>query len=340
MSLSYDATTVTPRTPAEGQAARRRGISRSTILKVVVTAALTAYVLWQAGIGDALATLRATEWRFVALAMCFAVLAMVLNVKRWQMMLEGQGGSISVLSLIRLYLIGMFFNNVLPSRIGGDIVRAYGASLLATSKTRSVAAVLMDRLVGAISVLILGVLALMVRPSMIPWQIGEMLVVALALALVALVALLYRASWFSGVKARLLQIADVSIFGLRFRSRLESALEAVRSYSRSPGLIARALTISMLANGLSIVNLYLYSQAVDAGVSLIEVAVVAPAVLAVGLLPLSINGIGTVELTFVLLFGAMGVEAPVALAVAILRRLVLLLLSLVGGLLYAVRRFA
>ena len=67
---------------------------------------------------------------------------------------------------------------------------------------------------------------------------------------------------------------------------------------------------------------------------------VAPVVLAVGLLPLSINGIGTIELTFVVLFGELGVPGHVALAIALLRRLVLLLLSLIGGMLYAVRRFA
>ena len=53
----------------------------------------------------------------------------------------------------------------------------------------------------------------------------------------------------------------------------------------------------------------------------------------------SINGLGTIELTFVLLFGLMGVDPEVALAVAILRRLVLLGQSLVGGVLYSARRF-
>jgi glycosyltransferase 2 family protein len=67
--------------------------------------------------------------------------------------------------------------------------------------------------------------------------------------------------------------------------------------------------------------------------------VVAPVVVAVGLLPLSINGLGTIELTFVVLLGLMGVDPEVALAVAILRRLVLLSQSLVGGVLYSARRF-
>jgi glycosyltransferase 2 family protein len=340
MSVSYGAPTVgSPAAGAEAPPARR-GISRSTVLKLAVTAALSAYVVWQAGLADALGTLLGAEWRWVTLAACSAVLAMVLNVKRWQIMLDGQGGAVALASLVRLYLIGMFFNNVLPSRLGGDVVRAYGASLLATTKTRSVAAILMDRLVGAVSVLILGVVAVVLYPSVIPWQLRDVLFAGLVVAVLALGLLLYRGARLGSVRATILRLADVKLFGLRLGPRVEAAIDAVRSYSRAHGLIARALAISTVANGLSIVNLYLYSMAVGAGLSLPEIAVVAPVVLAIGMLPLSINGIGTIELTFVLLFGAMGVDSHVALAVALLRRLVLLLLSLVGGLLYAIRRFA
>jgi len=322
------------------QPTTRLRISRGTVAKLVVTVAVSAYVLWRAGLGDALETLASTEWRYVALATTFAVLAMVLNVKRWQMMLRGQGGPAPLASLVRLYLIAMFFNNVLPSRFGGDVVRAYGASIVATSKTRSVAAVFMDRLVGAISVLLLGVLALVANPAVIPWQFAQMLLVGLAISLVALGLLLVRSRLLEGFREAALGLANVSILGLRVRPKLEAAVDAIRSYSRARRLVGRALAVSMLANGLSIVNLYLYALSVRADLSLTEVAVVAPVVLAVGVLPLSINGLGTIELTFVILFGAMGVDSHVALAVALLRRFVLLALSLVGGLLYAIRRFA
>ncbi len=327
-------------TLAKSTAARAGGAGRKTLLKLLITAVLAGYVLWQFDLGGALDTLRTAEWRWVALAAGFAVLAMVLNVKRWQMMLDGQRSFAPLRSLVRLYLIGMFFNNILPGRLGGDVVRAYGASIIATSKTRSVAAVLMDRLVGAVSVLILGVTAMLVNPSVIPWQIGQVLLGGLMVSIVMLGLLLYRGPRLRGLRARLLGLSNVTVFGLGLRSRVDAAIDAARSYSLAWGVVARALAVSMLANGLSIVNLYLYSLAVEAGVSLTQFAVVAPAVLAVGLLPLSINGIGTIELTFAVLLGAMGVEAPVALAVALLRRLVLLALSLVGGLLYAVRRFA
>lgn len=320
--------------------AGKRGSGRlGLVLKLGITIAVSAYVLWQAGLADALRTLAGADWRWVALAGASALIAMTINVKRWQMMLAGQGGGASLGTLIRLYLIAMFFNNVLPSRFGGDVVRAYGASINVTSKTRSAAAVVMDRLVGAISVLLLGVIAIVVNPSVIPPQLTQLLVVGLVVGLVV-VALLLTRTPFNNLGAYALALfGRLPFVGPRLEKRLHAAAEAVRAYAGRPGLIAWALLVSMIANGLSIVNLYLYALAVGADVRLAELAVIAPVVLAVGLIPISINGLGTIELTFVVLLGLLGIDKDVALAVAILRRLVLLGQSLVGGVLYSARRF-
>ncbi len=346
MSIGSEPGTVRPDTdPADPTApaapdAPKRGSGRlSLFLKLAITVGVSGYVLWQAGLSDALRTLAGADWRWVALAGVSALVAMTINVKRWQVMLQGQGGGASLGTLVRLYLIAMFFNNILPSRFGGDVVRAYGASINVTTRTRSAAAVIMDRLVGAISVLLLGVIAIAVNPTVIPWQIASVLVVGLIVGVAAVGLLLVR-SPFQALELRLLEsFGRLPFIGKRISGKLEAAVEAVRAYSGAPGLVLWALLISMAANGLSIVNIYLYAVAVGADVKLSEAAVVAPVVLAVGLLPISINGIGTIEGTFVVLLGLMGVDPDVALAVAILRRLVLLAQSLVGGVLYSARRF-
>jgi uncharacterized protein (TIRG00374 family) len=343
VTVGYEAT-ASPAGPAPPEASpaqpARKGSGRLGLaIKLVITVAVTVYVVWQAGLADALRVLAGADWRWVVLAALLAVLAMTINVKRWQVMLSAQAGDASLRTLIRLYLIGMFFNNVLPSRFGGDVVRAYGASINVTTGTRSAAAVIMDRLVGAISVLLIGVIAVVLNPSVIPWPLRQTLLFGLVVGL-AVVGLLLARTPVHGAARRLLALFDrLPLVGRRLGGRLTAAADAVRAYAGAPGLIARALLISMVANGLSIVNLYLYAVSVGANVRLAEAAVVAPVVLAVGLLPISLNGLGTVELTFVVLLGLMGVDPEVALAVAILRRLVLLGQSLVGGALYATRRF-
>jgi len=173
----------------------------------------------------------------------------------------------------------------------------------------------------------------------VPWQISEVIVVGLAVAVVAVSLLFVPGLWQRLADWGLAVFVRLPVIGKRLGKKVAAAVEAVRAYANAPGLVAWALVISMVANGLSIVAIYLYALAVGADVHLAEAAVVAPIVLAVGLLPLSFNGIGTIELTFVLLLGLMGVDPEVALAVAILRRLVQLGQSLVGGALYTSRRF-
>ena len=175
---------------------------------------------------------------------------------------------------------------------------------------------------------------------MIPWQLTQVLVVGLVVGLLVVGLLMVRdAAGTDQARICWRCSSGCRAWAGGSAKRVQAAVEAVRAYSDKPGLIAWALVISMAANGLSIVGIYLYALAVGADVRLAEAAVVVPAVLAVGLLPISINGLGTIELTFVLLLGLMGVDPEVALAVAILRRLVLLGQSLVGGVLYSSRRF-
>jgi glycosyltransferase 2 family protein len=316
-----------------------RRMKLSTLVKLAVAVGLMAVILWRSGLEALLQTFAAADWRWVALAVGSASLAMVINVVRWQLMLRGQEADPPLGSLVRLYLVAMFFNNVMPSRLGGDLVRAYGTSLMATTKTRSAAAVLMDRLIGAISVLVLGLAAITLKESRLPPIYQQMIVGCSVISLLALGLMLYRNHRLVALRVRVLAMLDVSLFGIKIGPRLQAALDALRSYSRRRGVIVKAFVISLVANGFSMINLFLYAQAVRADVSLGDVATIAPFILAIGVLPISINGIGTIEAAMVVLFGALGVPQSLALAIAILRRLSLLLLSLVGGVLYATRRF-
>jgi uncharacterized protein (TIRG00374 family) len=327
---------------AEQTAPKRRvgGVKKSTVLKLMVTVALTAFVLSRADLAALVQTFQEADWGWVALALGVSALAMVINTARWQIMLRGQDAAVPLASLVRLYLVGMFFNNILPSRLGGDVVRAYGAAQMGTSKTRSAAAVLMDRLIGAISVLTIGMAAILLDASRLPDIYLQLTAGTFLFGLVMLGLMLYRNDRLSATRRRLLGLTDLSILGFKIRPRLEAAVDALRSYSRRPGLVVQAFAISTLANGLSMLNLYLYARAVRADVGLGDVATIAPFILAVGLLPISINGLGTIELTFVVLFGALGVDEHLAIAIAILRRLSLLVLSLLGGVLYALRKFS
>jgi hypothetical protein len=309
------------------------------LLKAAIALGVLVYVLMQVDLREALTALARADYRFVAIAFGSAFIAMTLNVRRWQMMLAAQGMFARLGTLVRLYLISMFFNNVTPGRFGGDVIRAYLSSRLGASRPQSIAAILMDRLVGGIAVLMLGVIGVVANPSVIPFQLGYVMLAMLGVSMLILFATMLRSGRLGWLRELVLRLAGLGLWGRWLRPRVEAMIEAVRIYARSRVVVVVALLISLLANGISVVNLYWYSVAVGADVSLWDVAVLAPVILAIGLLPISINGIGTIELAFVVLYGALGVDSAIALAVALLRRLALLLLSLIGGGLWVGHRF-
>ncbi|MCC7105519.1 MAG: flippase-like domain-containing protein [Chloroflexi bacterium] len=317
-----------------------RRVKPSTLLRIVVTVVVSALLVRGMDFSEVGRVLRNANWSFVVLAFGSAIVAMVVNVWRWQLMLKGQRSHVRLLSLVRLYMIGMFFNNVLPGRFGGDVVRAYGASLTGIGKTESAAAVLVDRLVGAISVLALGAVATLFEGSKLPATVRNTTIAGCALGVLVLGLMVYRNDNLAAFRLRVFELLEISVFGLRPRALVERVMNALRSYSRRPGLIGRGFLVSVVANGLSIVNLYLYARAVRADVNLGDVAMFAPFILAIGILPISLNGLGTQEAIVVWLFSLVGVPGELGLAVAILRRVVQFLLSLVGGPLYATRRFS
>ena len=112
---------------------------------------------------------------------------------------------------------------------------------------------------------------------------------------------------------------------------------ALAVYRRRPMVVLGALALSLPFYGILILFQYLILDALGARLPLAEVALIAPLVQLVGLLPLAPNGLGLVEGAFVLFFVQAGVAPEVALAGALLRRILSFAVSLVGGLIWLQR---
>jgi len=132
-------------------------------LRLVVSFGLIGYIFYSLSAEGKLSELPeyfsyANYWWFLAAAMLFLGL-LVTGSYRWGMLLKAQGIHLSRSSVFMYYMIGMFFNNFLPSTVGGDFVKAYYLSR-ATGKTAgSFISVLMDRLMGMGGLCVVAVLA-------------------------------------------------------------------------------------------------------------------------------------------------------------------------------------
>src|SRR4051812_46136024 len=222
----------------------------------------------------------------------------------------------------------MFFSNFLPTSVGGDAVRL--ALTPSPDRQAQVAgSILVERLTGFIVMLALCALGLALRPPGpargLPWLLP---VVLLGLAVLASALLLAPAPL-----VRLLTWLDPRVPAAA-RWPLAAARKvaaATAAHARDMRALVPALLMSLPFYGTIILAQWLVLRAVGAGPRLGEVALAAPLVQLLGLVPLTPNGLGVVEAGFVLLYTGLGVPADAATAGAVLRRLVDLANSALGA---------
>ena len=132
------------------------------ILRPLVALLLTAYVLWRASPSAVLRAGAHADLSWIGLAIGLVVLDRMLMAYRWIVLLCPIDASSRppLTSVLRIFFVSTFAGTFLPASIGGDIVRAYGLSQLQVAPGQAVASVLMDRLLGVVSILIVGAVGL------------------------------------------------------------------------------------------------------------------------------------------------------------------------------------
>lgn len=125
---------------------RKQGI---TVLKIVVSAALIYFIFTKIDLKDVLQTLRKSDSLFLFLALLFFVVSKVLSAFRLNLYFHQIGAQLSHTSNLKLYLLGMFYNLFLPGGIGGDAYKGYVVQKAYQAGTKKVvSSLLLDRLSG------------------------------------------------------------------------------------------------------------------------------------------------------------------------------------------------
>src|SRR5512139_3302631 len=117
-------------------------------VKVAVSLALLAYlfsIIDPAALED---RVRSADLLLLAAAVGCYVAMLALATWRWQILLKALGVAAPLRRLTASYLVATFFNNFLPSNIGGDVVRVRDGSRITGSTAASLAVVGIDRILG------------------------------------------------------------------------------------------------------------------------------------------------------------------------------------------------
>ena len=196
--------------------------------------------------------------------------------------------------LTRTYFVALFAGQFLPAAIGGDAVRAIELGRRTDDGPEAVASVLIDRLVGVVSLVVLALVAIAIgdhsgyRPEVIAVEGLFGLAAALILALLF-------SSRLRGVVARTLE-PRAGGHRLAAGQRFYEALHAYRDHRRT---LVAVCGLAMIVQIARIGVIWMLVQALDLPVNVGVVLVTGPVVFAALVLPVSLNGIGVREAVFV-----------------------------------------
>ncbi|MBI4475781.1 MAG: flippase-like domain-containing protein, partial [Acidobacteria bacterium] len=126
------------------------------LAKALVSASLLVFLLRQVDVQRLGHELRSASAWWLSVAIALYLLMILTSAWRWALMLTAQDINVPHRLLVRSYLVATFFNNFLPSNIGGDVVRISDTAAPAGSKTVATTIVLLDRAVGLIGLLIVA----------------------------------------------------------------------------------------------------------------------------------------------------------------------------------------
>ena len=289
------------------------------ILKVLVTTLLFIVIFDKVDINSTIEILKATDSSFFILALLVMTIEVLIANTRWRLILKQLGLNIAYFTALRYLWIGVFFNQALPSSIGGDAVRGY---YLCKNEDYSISeatiGVLLDRVIGLLGLVLLVIftIPLIFESIVIPltkWTILAIIIAALLAIIMSLIIDLIP-NKFSQWKI---------MNGLvKFSSK---GREVLFSFY---GMLS--IILSLIIHLTFVFTAWLLAYGMGLDISLTGMLLIVPITNLLIAIPISIAGWGVREGLFIAGLGYLNVSSDAALALSILYGLSMLVVSLPG----------
>jgi len=284
-------------------------------------------------------------WIFAAVLVIFAI-GQVLVGLRWWLLLRTQSIFIRFWATLRLHFLGLFYNNFMPSSVGGDLIRAWYVTRHTNRRFEAALSVFVDRAIGLLSTLVISAFFYMVFlrgrgiEKTSDSQGGFLRSIAeyswVFLWAVVGVAVIF-CLLFLHKKGRVILAKTWSYIIKLTRRMISRFKDSIVVYCSKPLVLLAAFGLTMLLQILTITGFWFLGRdmGIDASVKYYYVFFTLTWVL--GAVPVSIGGAVVVEFSLASLFVKFaGVTGEAAGALALCQRAVWMLASLPGAVIHLV----
>jgi uncharacterized membrane protein YbhN (UPF0104 family) len=292
--------------------------------KISISAILMFLALRKVNFTDLGSRLDLECFGWLAVAVTISLAQVAFGALRWRIITSDCGAPLNNSQVLRFNMIGTFFNQTLPSSIGGDAVRIWLVRRTGSGWRRAGYSVVIDRAIGLIALSIVVVCTL-------PWSyqlIGDphgryalLFVDFAALAGGTVFLLVGRLPW-AWLRTRW-QTKDIVACSI-------TADRLLFGSARGPAIVALSLLIHLL----SATVVWCVARSIEAPVSFFQVFQLIPPVILITMIPISIAGWGVREATMGLAFGYAGLMASEGVNVSLLYGAVTFSVGALGGLVW------
>jgi uncharacterized membrane protein YbhN (UPF0104 family) len=296
----------------------------SSIVKILISVALLYLALRKVNLADLASRMDVASLGWIALAIAVTLLQIFLGVLRWREVSAACGAPLTTTTALRFNLIGTFFNQTLPSSIGGDAVRLWLVARGGAGWRAATYSIFVDRAIGLIALAVIIVASLPWSYRLIGDPRGQM-----ALLLVDFAALA------GGVGFLLLGVLPWpwlkrwwGTHHLHACSRIADGV--LFSAKHGPKITALSLAVHVL----TAVIAWCVVKSIAAPIGFGEVFQLVPPVVLITMLPISIAGWGVREATMGLAFGYAGLATTEGVNVSLLYGAVCFIVGALGGLVW------
>jgi len=304
-------------------------------LKIAVSLILLTLLFSKIDVGQLWEGIKGASFGWLAAALALYFVNILASMWRWHLLLTAQSVFIERRRLLASFLVANFFNNFLPSNVGGDVVRISDSAKYTRSKTVATLVVLADRGIGVMALVLVAAVAataaVSLHPAAVPIWPTWLWAGFLAGAALSAPAVLAPDGF-----GRLLQPLTV-IHPEWVGGRIENLTGVLARFRARPGALAGCFLGALFVQATMVVFYSLVAYALHVNVPLSDLGVIVPISFVVQLLPVSVNGFGVREATFSLYFQRIGQPIAAALLLSLVGQVLIMLFSVTGAAVYVSR---
>ena len=299
----------------------------NTLIRILLTVLILAVIFAKIDFQSTISVISNSNFVFILLSFMTLFIFSYILALRWQMVLKLYGFNVSIFRSFKIYMIGLFFGNFLPSTVGTDVIRGIYISDKDKRISDVISSILIERWIGLLGILFYIIIVPMIFFSRV--ELKYFLPISITGLLLSAVFFIAISNdkvflFFSGVFSK--------IKFLKLGEKMNSLFASLRLIKDHKKQLVINLLLSFMIQVVFVFTNYFIVLSQGLSISLTDLIIYIPFISLISMIPITINGLGLREWAYMTFFSSAMKEETVALSITFF--LVTVIFSIMGGIFF------